>query len=46
MGGPNGKWGGRVAGYGGESNEDIYKLLNQPRGGAMDQDQEVTVIVL
>ena len=46
MGGPNGKWGGRVAGYGRESNEDIYKLVNQSRSGAMDQDQEVTVIVL
>ena len=46
MGGPYGKWGGRVAGYGGDSNEDIYKLVNQSRGRAMDQDQEVKVIVL
>ena len=46
MGGTNGEGGGRVAGYGGGADEHVDELFNKPRGGAVDEYEEVTVIML
>ena len=45
MGGTNGERGGGVVGYGGGTDKHIDELFYEPRGGAVDEDEEVLVVM-